>query len=66
MGRDVDACDVEGWVGGGEEGVDVEGDAACAGAEVEDAEGFLRGCWFGFCSAFGMVWGFWGGGGLEE
>lgn len=27
----------------GEEGVEEEGDAACAGAEVEDAEGVRRG-----------------------
>lgn len=35
--------DVEGGGGGGEEGVQVEGYAACACAEVEDAEGALKG-----------------------
>lgn len=35
----VDAVDVEGWKGWAEQGVQQEGYAACACAEVEDAEG---------------------------
>ena len=37
--RDVDAEDLEGGDRRSEEGVEGEGDAAGAGAEVEDAEG---------------------------
>ncbi len=38
VGGDVDAVDEGRGDGGVEEGVEKEGDAACAGAEVEDAE----------------------------
>ncbi len=38
-GGDVDAVDLKVGECGGEERVEEEGDAACAGAEVEDAEG---------------------------
>ena len=41
-GCDVDAEDGEVGVGWAEEGVEEEGDAAAAGAEVEDAERALR------------------------
>ena len=42
-GGDVDAVEVEGGDVRGEEGVEVERDAACACAEVEDSEGWWRG-----------------------
>lgn len=38
-GGDIDAVDVGMGDGGVEEGVEEERDAACAGAEVEDADG---------------------------
>lgn len=38
--RDVDAVDVKPGDGGAQEGVQEEGDAAGAGAEVQDAEGW--------------------------
>lgn len=45
-GGDIDAVnvEVEGGDVGTEEGVEVQGYAACAGAEVEDTEGVWRGC----------------------
>ena len=39
-GGDFDAVDKGRGDGGVEEGVEEEGDAACAGAEVEDLEGW--------------------------
>ena len=42
-GGDVDAVDIGVGDLGVEEGVEEEGDAACAGAEVEDLEGWGEG-----------------------